>query len=434
MVIVIFALAFGLRLAATAMFEGLHEGPSRKGFGADAVEFNAIAANLAVNHEYAIIAGHPTSFRAPGFPLLLSSVYMVAGVNNFLAARILFCLVGAALTVVIFFLTRTITNELTATVAAALTAVYPNVLYYNIHFSSEPLFTLLLTLSTWLLVCGWKRNSLRDYALSGLALGLAALTRPVAFYFSPFIVAGILWIGRRQFPRTLINATILALASVLPIVPWTIRNFRVHDRWLPFVSNGGSTFWGSNNEIVLNKLQFHGRWIPTGQMGEQKADVKQLTNEVDCDRLEWEHGKQFVREHFHDLPRLAWYKFVELWTPLCKTPNKKFNLIIGLSYGGVIPFIIWGLWLFVRAPERRPAETIILLLMPVISTVLSSLVFYGSARFRSTIEPILLIFAAISIIRVIAKLFPSVFGNIPDLSNRFRAPVISMWHFPHRRE
>src|SRR5215467_3692732 len=90
----IFLVAFGFRLAANAKFEGLREGPSLSGFGADGVEFNAIASNLVTRHEYAVESGRPTSFRAPGFPFALAGVYEIFGANHYLAARIFFCTLG----------------------------------------------------------------------------------------------------------------------------------------------------------------------------------------------------------------------------------------------------------------------------------------------------------------------------------------------------
>lgn len=139
----IFLLALSLRLFANAAFEGMGEGPNLGAFGEDAVEFHQIAANLVEHGEYALEPGTPTSFRAPGFPFALAAVYSVFGVSNFVAARIFFSLVGALLTIAVFFLAREAADDLTALLAAALAAVYPNQLYYNIHFGTEPLYTLM---------------------------------------------------------------------------------------------------------------------------------------------------------------------------------------------------------------------------------------------------------------------------------------------------
>ena len=399
MLLFIFGIAFALRLLATIMFEGLAEGPSQRGFGADAVEFNAIAANLAGHGEYTIEPHHPTSFRAPGFPFALAGIYALFGVNNFSAAHLFFCLIGAALTLVVFFLAREVTHLNTALIAAGLVAVYPNVLYYAIHFSSEPLFTLLLTLSLWLFLRGAKYHAPHFYAYSGLLLGLAALTRPLAFYFFPFYVVAALWLGRSRCKSTLSGLFLFMLLVALPIAPWTARNYLVHHRYLLIASNGGSTFWGSNNSVVLNDPHCRGGWVSTNYMPDEKAEVRKLTNEVDRDRLEWKFGETFLTQHSKDIPRLVWYKFRALWTPFCDTPNKKFNLIIGLSYGFMIPMMGWGFWLFLRS-RRADSPEMIILLLPIIVTVLSCLAIYGSARFRSTIEPILMVFAAEAFMRV----------------------------------
>lgn len=395
----ILVLAFGLRLLANHLFEGLQEGPSRRGFGADAVEFNAIAVNLAERGEYAITPGHPTSFRAPGFPFALAAVYRVAGTNNYVAARFFFCLIGALLCWVVFLLGRDLAGEAVGLWAALLTASYPNILYYSIHFASEPLFTLLLTTSVWLWLRAWRQQSAQLQALAGLALGLGALTRPVAFYFMPFFLVSCVWLGRKNWVRTGQLALLYAVAVVSPIVPWALRNYAVHQRWCLFTTNGGSTFWGSNNQLVLNDPARHGQWISTERMGAQKDDVRALPNEVDRDRLEWAHGKRFVREHWQDLPRMAWYKLQEFWTPFCKTPNRQFNWIVGVSYSVTIPLILAGAWYAFRRQLLDRADWLTVF-TPICATNLSCLIFYGSARFRSTIEALLLVLAAIACVRL----------------------------------
>ena len=91
--------AFAIRLLATAQFEGLSSGPNSGAFY-DGVEFEQIAANLVRHGEFSVHPGRPTSFRAPGFPIALGAVYAVFGVGNFVAAHVVFCLIGAAVCLV----------------------------------------------------------------------------------------------------------------------------------------------------------------------------------------------------------------------------------------------------------------------------------------------------------------------------------------------
>ncbi|MEI6514801.1 MAG: glycosyltransferase family 39 protein [bacterium] len=407
----IFASAFVLRLLATIMFEGLHEGPSWRGFGADGVEFNAIAANLVQFGEYAIDPHHPTSFRAPGLPFALAGIYALFGANNFVAAHLLLCLIGALLPIAVYLLAREVTGTAIALVAAGLTAIYPNLAYYAIHFSSEPLFTLLLVTALWLFLKAIKRQAsslpvLTHYGLSGLLFGLAALTRPQGFYLALVLALAGFWLGRREWKSALRGQILFLLMLVLPILPWAARNYNVHGQLVLFATNGGSTFWGSNNAIVLNDPIHRGGWVTTNLMPEEKAKVMESPNEAVRDQLEWAYGKAFLASHIRDIPRLSWYKLKTFWTPFCGTPNRKFNLIVGLSYGLLIPFMVAGYWLMIRFRGMFSME-IILLSLPIIITILITLAFYGLTRFRSTIEPILLIFAAEAVVSVFRRFFNS---------------------------
>ncbi|MEI6085568.1 MAG: glycosyltransferase family 39 protein [Verrucomicrobiota bacterium] len=405
--VLIFLGAFGLRLGATIKFEGLREGPRRSGFS-DGVDFSIIATNLVVYGDYAYTPGQTTAFRAPGFSFLLAGIYRVAGINNFIAIRLAQCLIGAALVLVVYGLGKHLGGETVGFVAAGLTAVYPNIFYYTIHFSSEPLYTLLLAGATlaFAMASGRERQRVDSPATNtapqtplagargyiwfmwaGILLGFAALTRPMAFYFLPLFALAGWWRNRRQWTGIML----FVIATFLAILPWALRNYRAFDRWCLFTTNGGSTFWGANNEIVLNDPAHRGQWISTNELGEKKAAVKNLPNEVDRDRLEMENGKQFLRDNAPVIPRLAWYKFREFWTPFCKTPNQKFNLIILVSYAPLLPFMLIGLW------RLRTKTDWGVLLAPVVGTVFGALVFYGSARFRSTIDPFLLIGAAVSL-------------------------------------
>jgi 4-amino-4-deoxy-L-arabinose transferase-like glycosyltransferase len=406
---IIFLLAFALRLFASGVFEGLDAGPSLNGFGVDGVEFNQIAANIVQRHEYSINAGEPTTFRAPGFPLVLAFIYEIFGVDNYVAARIFFALIGALLIIPTFFLAREATNKLTAIFAALIVASYPNLIYYNIHFASEPLYTLLLATSALCLFRAIKQSSWQLFFVSGLVLGFAALTRPVAVLFFPFFAIAGLLLSSRHLKRSVWQVGFFCLAGVLTIAPWSARNYLAQEKFSLITTNGGSTFWGSNNELVLNDPHYRGDWVSTETFGEQKNLLRGLP-EVERDQREWEYGKAFLKQNPQAIPRLLWYKLTAFWTPILKTPNAKFNLIVGLSYAAMLPFIFAGFWLFLKNQKTRKTELAILSLS-VFITLLNSLIFYGSSRFRCTIEPMLLIFAASAITALLSTIL-----KLPELS------------------
>jgi 4-amino-4-deoxy-L-arabinose transferase-like glycosyltransferase len=394
----IFALALLLRLLGNALLVDMTVGAARDDFS-DGVEFEAIARNLVERGEFAIDPGSSTSFRAPGFPWLLAGVKALAGTENAAAARAVFCLIGALLPLATFWLARQLASRRAALLAAMLVAVYPNLAYYSLHFASEPLHTLLLVCALALLVQGLRRGSRGEVALAGVALGLAALTRPLALQVAPVLTIAAWWCFRRRGPRAVGHAAVFLLATGLTVLPWTVRNTALHGQVVLVVTNGGSTFWGANNALVLEQPALRGGWVSTNAMPAQKAAITAVDNEAARDELEWARGRAYLSGHSAVLPRLLWNKWAEFWSPFSTTPNAAFNLLVGVSYGALLPFMLIGAWLLVRPGGRPPPHGTILVLLAVAVTLAGTLVFYGSSRFRSVIEPLLLIGAAVALTR-----------------------------------
>lgn len=133
--------------------------------------------------------------------------------------------------------------------AAFLVALEPMSLYWNGLLMSDVLFGFLLTASYSLLMTD-------RYRMSAMALGLAALTRPIALYLAPLFFITMLYVDFRRgrslwenIARTLASFAIL----VAVIFPWFVHNKITSDVW-SFTSAG----W---YEIYVAPLQeFAGRY------------------------------------------------------------------------------------------------------------------------------------------------------------------------------
>src|SRR5262249_23611455 len=130
--------------------------------------------------------------RPPLYPALLAGVYSVAGLENFAAVRLLQAALSLLTVVVLYRLGREIATPRVAAWLAGLYGFYPSLLVFNHFVLTEVLFTLLLTTACYLLVLSFKRGSVRFAALSGVVLGLAALTRSVVWMAPPFVAAFLL--------------------------------------------------------------------------------------------------------------------------------------------------------------------------------------------------------------------------------------------------
>lgn len=109
--------------------------------------------------------------------------------------------------------------------AAGLVAISPQQVVIATFNLSENLFTPLLVLI--LLALAWATRSPRAFGwamlVTGLVIGLAALTRPVLEYFLPFL-ALLAW-TRWPAKQALKGSVLLAIGFVLMWGPWVARNY-----------------------------------------------------------------------------------------------------------------------------------------------------------------------------------------------------------------
>jgi hypothetical protein len=80
--------------------------------------------------------------------------------------------------------------------------------------------------------------------LTGIAGGLAALTRPAHLLFLILAGSWLLW------KRGLSLAVVVAIGAAAVIGPWTLRNYRAYGRLVLIASEGGITFWTGKPSAV----------------------------------------------------------------------------------------------------------------------------------------------------------------------------------------
>lgn len=116
---------------------------------------------------------------------------------------------------------------------------------------SEPLYLFLLLTHLWMLVRWRDQRTWRWLIAAGVILGLAALARSPALYASAFSAAFVLfesWGEAQGKLRTIIRLTlpriaVLAICVVVVVGPWTLRNYRLYDRFIPVDTTGPVNLW-----------------------------------------------------------------------------------------------------------------------------------------------------------------------------------------------
>lgn len=397
-VLFIFSLALALRLL-TGVYLGFNAPPDFDACGADAVEYEALAHSLQKGEGYSLY-GHPTAFRAPGYPLFLAFFYTIFG-HHFWINKVLLSLIGALSCVGLFFLVRLLlSNARIALIAGLIMAVFPLQLYYSGHFVSEPLAIFLNVLITIVMVKSLSapdaKTALKLCFLAGLLCGYSTLTRSANLIY-PVMLFGLLFALQGRSRECLLGLTkgaaIFILGMVLIMAPWAIRNKIVLGKPVLVATNGGSTFWGSNNAIVADPHSGSwGGWITTNKLVGPNL-VKSRFSEVDLEKREWQEGITYLKNNPGQIPVLLLGKFLRLMNPVPQSANRKYVLLIAASTIVFLPFFIFGIYVAIQQKVFN------ILFIPVWAHILVMLVvtaiFYGTERLKTPYQPFLMIYTAI---------------------------------------
>ncbi len=391
--ILLFVAAFAIRLAAVASLRDVHAPPDGLA-SADDVQFHRLAARLAEGEGYVNDQGRPTSFRAPGWPLVLAAVYWLFGVQP-VVVYVLLCALGAASCLLTYALARELAGENSARWAGLLAAIYLGHIYFAFSFVSESLFVPCLALGGWLFIRFLKFGSIRTLALAGLVLGWATLTRPFGLLLLPMFLLLLAWFDLRQRRLRVVPGLVLAATFAAVILPWTLRNYLVHGELVLIATNGGSTFYGGNNSRVVSEPRHFGAWISTTDLPHRDL-IDATPNEVAHDKMEWKLGLDWLREHPAQASLLVVFKALRMWwLPEFDAGLWQYLLRI-VAYAPFFVIIMLGLWRCVRERALRSGPWLVVH-ATLLATVVTCLIFWGCARFRDANVPFLMLYAVLGV-------------------------------------
>ena len=178
---------------------------------------------------------------------------------------------------------------------------------------------------------GYHASKAKDWVISGLFFGLAALSRTVLLGVGIGLGAVMLakkWFETRPFSKKQIGGILLFLVSLfLVFSPWVIRNTLVFGQ--PVI---GSSLTGYNiyrmNFIVAN-ADFQPHYVGAKEGYAAVRDLLShstltgLENEAQLQSIYMKAGLQLITQHPIEYLQLALYRFLPLW----------FNVSVNEAYG-----------------------------------------------------------------------------------------------------
>jgi 4-amino-4-deoxy-L-arabinose transferase-like glycosyltransferase len=328
----------------------------------------------------------PTAERAPLYPFTLAGLAEL-GITGADPRRLLGTLTGGGVVLVLGLLGRRLAGPRAGLFAAGLAALYPTVIAADGALMTESLYGFLAALS--LLAAYRLVDSQRAgrAVVLGVLVGLAALVRAEALLLLPLLLLPLL--RRRGGWKT---AVVVCLAFGLVLAPWTIRNWSVFDRPVLVATEGGETLAGANcrdsyyGDLIgawsVECVQFAGRGNEAAELNEQGRK-----------------GIEYAVDHLGRVPIVLASRLARTWGVYApfQVPEGRARWVMNM--GAVIFFLLVPLAIYGFLLLRRRGVGVWIVVTPVITVTLTTLLSYGSLRFRHSAELPLVVLAAVALDR-----------------------------------
>lgn len=322
--------------------------------------------------------------------------------------RLITVLCGIATVALIGVLATRLAGPRTGVVAAWIAAVYPNLWMNDGLVMSESISVLAVVCILLLALRALDRRDPRAFVVLGVAAGLGALARSELALVTPGFALVVWWAMRRPRvdretasggTRPLMGALLVLVGAGLTVSPWVVFNLARFERPVTLTTNDGTTLLGAYCDAT-----FHGPDRGGWSLVCVVADPEYQQDEEPSVRSARQRhlAVEYARNHERELPgvvvarvgrTLDLYRLHSLIAQ--DVGEERFRWA---SWAGVVSW--WALALVVVAGVGRlrrrvgPVERW-LLAMPALGVLFTTVVFYGGHRIRSSLEPSLVVAAAI---------------------------------------
>jgi hypothetical protein len=310
---------------------------------------------------------------------------------------------GIVTVAVIGLVGRRLGGDRVGLAAAGLAAVYPNLWLSDGLVMSESISCLLVACALLLALRWLERPSSRLAAAYGAIAGLAALARSELLLLVPLAVVLMIVVGRRRSQTTTKHTIVLCAVAVGVLLPWVVFNAVRFDDPVLLTTNEGPLWLGANCPDSYYGPALGG-WslfcVIDAHVGERVADTSVRSTEQR--KLGW----SYARGHLNRVPVVVIARIGR--TLDVYDPGGMVHGDVGeererpLAWAGVMSF--WLLAPFAVAGFCRMRRShIAVLLMPVAVVAVTTVVFYGGHRIRSSLEPVIVLSAAVALTGLVRR-------------------------------
>lgn len=422
--VVILSLSVLLRVGVALYLGDVVDAPSLL---TDQRSYHALGARLVAGYGFTFPVGWypftppntPTSHWSFLYSLCVAVVYALFGPHP-LAVRLVQAVFGGVLLPwMVHRLTRRVfelpavsralpapngvaSSEIVSLVAAAMAAFY---LYFCMYAATLMTETFYIVTLLWSLEVGLglahclqkgEKPPLGSSVQLGVSLAVATLLRQSILPWVPVLFLYLLWLGlrNRRLMPTVGRLVLSGMLLVAAIAPWTYRNYRVYGQFLLLNSNTGYAMYSAQHPM-------HGTRFREFDAAPLPGDLSR-GNEAVMDRELLRRGMQFVLDEpgrYLSLSLSRVRAYFEFWP----TPDTTLLHNLGRtgSFGLLLPFLLYGLFLTFRRPSFWASDGLLLLFAAVYIPL--HLLTWAMVRYRLPVDAALMPIAAWALVDLGSK-------------------------------
>ena len=354
----------------------------------------------------------PSALHGPLYPVVLSASSRLGGTTWF-DHKFLSLLIGTALVGMVGLVARKVSPPENAAgislLAMLLAAIYPNLWLVDGVMFPEGLMAV-CTMGVVYSAYRWRGTPQARWALAmGALVGLAALARGEGLLLSVLLIVP--WIMlRREMPltRRIGQIAVAALACLVVIAPWAVRNARSFETFVPLSTNGNELFVYANCDATYSG-KFLGFWLYQCQEDLRAAGLDATGDEAEKSLYWRQQGLDYARDNASDLPRVVAARIGRQWELFRPWQNADFAPIEGRNKGAAraglaMYYALAAASVYGAVLIRRRRAGLLPLGALFVNVTLTAAYAYGTTRFRVPAEPALCVLGAVGSYPLFARL------------------------------
>ncbi|MEY2449772.1 MAG: hypothetical protein QOH79_3248 [Acidimicrobiaceae bacterium] len=346
----------------------------------------------------------PTAFRPPLYPLFLAGVAK-GGADTTRAFQYAGCVMGVVTVVLIGFIGRRVGGNAVGLCAAALAAGYPIFLAVDAAVMSETLYVPLVAGSVLAVYRAMERPTAWRWAFVGLLGGAGILTRGDGLVLLLVLVVPAALLGiRAPWQRRVFLAAAALVVAGLVVAPWVIRNQRRLGVATVATLQTGTALAGANCDDT-----YYGHILGSWSFDCTDRPNRDTISEVAYNNDLQHDGTKYITDHTKRLVVVVPVRILRQWSlyaPIqgasiesAESRNYKWQVVSWLAYLPVALLAVYGLVLL-----RRRRVQMLPLVAVIVTVTLTAAMIYGQQRLRVSVEPVLIVAAAVAIVHIAERL------------------------------